>query len=251
MLQWGLLLLISGGGIHFSLHHCRKDSISYKTFGPEPENWIPPDADMDLVLADLYVRFKQFCSRHKVTCSCSQFSRTKIHKTRVYEIPLYKCKASKSPVICAWLADICKDFQRAAPIDVKPHADRMAACTWGMAAYFVVVKKKVRFCGDEDATLIYRGGHTFLHLYADSARVWRSGDDAVHLYPLVPKLHQMHHLILDAAQLRENPSRYHCFGPEDRVGKAIQLGTTSHPFTVVETSMHKYRAGLLEDWAKL
>ena len=147
MLQWGLLLLISGGGIHFSLHHCRKDSISYKTFGPEPENWIPPDADMDLVLADLYVRFKQFCSRHKVTCSCSQFSRTKIHKTRVYEIPLYKCKASKSPLICAWLADICKDFQRAAPIDVKPHADRMAACTWGMAAYFVVVKKKYVFWG--------------------------------------------------------------------------------------------------------
>lgn len=166
-------------------------------------------------------------------------------------MPIYKCKASKSPIICAWLAEVCYDFDEVATPQLKEHTTRMSIATWGMATYFSLVKIKVNFYNDAQASLMSKAGDVFFFHYSAGARVWRDMKPGTGMYPCAPKLHQMHHLVLDAVHERENPSRFHCFGPEDRVGKSLILAAAAHPFQVVVNSMQKYRASLIDDWAKL
>ena len=65
------------------------------------------------------------------------------------------------------------------------------------------------------------------------------------MWHIVPKFHQFHHIILDAAQDGYNPRYFHCFGDEDQIGKMLLLAHACHPVTVVTNTIALYWIGLV------
>ena len=208
-----------------------------------------PNASMDSVLHDLYIRFKRWCSRHKISCSIQKFTLDSIGKTVNRNWPLYKCKASKAPRLIAWLCELCIAYAAIAPPIAKERADYTAACVWGMAEYFYLTRLSViRFNDDQKASMAL-AMDMFLFFYSCLAR--EAGANQRYMWNIVPKFHAWQHICLDAISSGENPSTFHCFGPEDGVGKTIKIACKSHPFTACSSTLEKYRPKLWRAWKKL
>ena len=71
-----------------------------------------------------------------------------------------------------------------------------------------------------------------------------------HLWHHIPKLHQLHHIILDVIDDQNNPRFFHCFGDEDMVGIMLKLAKSCHASTVVRNCVDKYTVGLLSRLAE-
>jgi len=83
----------------------------------------------------------------------------------------------------------------------------------------------------------------FLYSYSELHR--QAASRGVHAWQIVPKLHQMHHIILDAVEDRDNPRFFHCFGDGDMVGKMLVLARAGHALTIVSSAVNNYILGLV------
>ena len=97
---------------------------------------------------------------------------------------MYKCKASKSPIIVAWLAELASEYQKHAPHEHGELATKLAGCLWGMNTYFGLLKLKKRQFSLNERAQADEAGHTFLYLYSDLARA--DACNGVFLWPHVP-----------------------------------------------------------------
>ena len=217
----------------------------------DPPSWtmLAETASMDEVLHDLYLRFKEYCREKKIYCSVSRFSLKTIHREKSTSTPKYVCKAAKSNVLVAWLADLTNTFAQRCPEALKQEALQVAACTWGLAQYFYLLKTSGARLSDEQAASLDLCSQMFLCMY--SARARDSRGPNVNCWHHIPKMHQFHHLVLDAIADRQNPSAFQCFTGEDMVGKLIKTAATAHPFSVVLTTVQRYLLLLQETWTDL
>lgn len=206
-------------------------------------------ASPDDILNDLYLRFKKFCSVHKVYCSISRFTLRTIHRKSKKTTPMYVCKAAKTNVLVAWLAELTESFAERCPVELKNEAVQVAGCTWGLAMYFHILKSAGPRLNDDEAHTLRLCSQTFLCLYSALAR--NTHPQNVNCWHHVPKFHQYDHLVLDAIEERVNPRTFHCFGGEDQVGKLIKMAGTAHPFTVATTTVKRYLLLLAESWTDM
>ncbi len=153
----------------------------------------------------------------------------------------FRTKAAQSPVLIAWLADVSLEFSRKCHNDDKRQAGVLSSCLWGLAEYFHVIKSADRFFTDAELPRLYHASHTFLYMFSEMSR---ESDDLL-MWSHIPKMHQFHHLILDALDDRNNPRFFHCFGDEDMVGIMLRTARSCHSLTVVDSCVRKYATGLV------
>ena len=211
---------------------------------------IPANASMDDLLEWLYFKFKRWCSSLGFCCSIPRFNARNINCSKSTTTCLYKCKASKSPKLVAWLASITREYLLVASPQFVAQANYVAHATYAMAQYFYLLKSAGYFFTCDQRREVDKCGHLFLYMYAELARDAMSRG-IFNLWHLTPKFHQYHHLILDSVLDGVNPSYFHCFSAEDMVGQAIILTARMHPATVVSSSMQLYRAKLLQAWGAM
>ena len=214
---------------------------AYLVFEPAVHHPLPPGASSDDILKDLQLRFKRWLSDHGLACSCKTFSKKRI-KERPADHPMFKCKAAQSPRIIGWLADITMSYKDRCPEASKEFAGLVASCVWGLAQYFHVLREGNRFFTDSEVTDLETATTTFLYSYSELARL--SPDQ--HMWHHIPKLHQMHHILLDSRLDHNNPRFYHCFSDEDLVGQMLRTARAGHSLTVVDSALTNYMIGLLE-----
>ena len=215
-------------------------------FVPEPRlTPLSPDATLDAQLHDLQCRFRFWLSDRQITCSCRRFTRKALHRQTNADSPVFNSKAAQSPVIAAWLADLTCDFAARCPPDLKERADLMAACVWGKAEYYHLLRVGKRFFSDAEAESLRVAGETFLYCWSELRRI--SISRGCCLWVMAPKFHQWHHLLIDCTTNEKgNPRFYHCFSDEDMVGKMILAAHAVHPSTAVRSTLEKYAMGLIE-----
>jgi hypothetical protein len=68
-------------------------------------------------------------------------------------------------------------------------------------------------------------------------------------YKLRPKLHYLHHAIIDLQKTRLNPFFSTCFLDEDYMGKIKALSSKCHASTVVHRTLQRYLILLGQRWA--
>ena len=61
---------------------------------------------------------------------------------------------------------------------------------------------------------------------------------------IVPKFHQIQHILLDTLQDKANPIFFTCFGDEDLVGQMLKVARAGHALTVVTSAVDNYMIGL-------
>ena len=112
----------------------------------EPMINMPPDADLQTRLSDLEYRFMRWKSKHKIKCSVHRFTLSNMHAAAD---PHFTCKAAKSPILIAWLAELTRDYADKLP-QGPPHkkaANCVANCIWGLAQYYHICRNAGRFSG--------------------------------------------------------------------------------------------------------
>lgn len=205
------------------------------------------DAAVVDILHDCYLRFKAWLSKHGLACTVPRFTIKNIHRENSNDVIHFKCKASKSPILVSWLAEITMEVMNKCPDPMKKEAELASTCAWAMAQYFHTLRTAGRWFDDRELEQINDAGHTFLHIYSELARQATSPGE----WHIVPKFHQFHHLILDSMEDRNNPRFFHCFGDEDMVGQMLTLARAGHATTVVDNALDNYTAGLKQRLADM
>ena len=217
---------------------------------------LPADASWDQVLHELEVRFHRWGKAHNVRCQVPRFTLNAINRDSQTTFPHYKCKASKSDKIVAWLADVtCEYAERCSP-GARPEALRVATCTWGMAEVLNIMRCSGRYHAQSETDELLHAGTTFLFVYSHLACISATFKDGhrSNCWNVVPKFHQFHELLLDVCRrdaAHENPRFYHCFGPEDMVGRMIRIAASAHHLTMAKSVLRKYCLLLQMLWGDL
>ena len=99
-----------------------------------------PDASKDDILKDLALRFKKFLKNHKMNCTFPRFTQANLHWEKAGQVPLYRCKAAASPKLISWLASITLEISERCPPALRPEAKVVAACLWGKASYYHILR---------------------------------------------------------------------------------------------------------------
>ena len=209
---------------------------------PAVEMVLPPDASNQEVLDDLFLRYQEWLKDHKLGSSVKRFTLNRIHRESGVQQPVYLCKASQTVPLVSWLASLAIEWSERCPPEHKSEALVLANMLWGLASYFHICKSASRFFTDGEARQLDIAGHTFLYMYSELRRV--AIREQTFLWPLAPKFHMFHHIVLDAMSDRVNPRYFHCFGDEDQVGRMIILARASHPLKTVSNTMILYWLGL-------
>jgi len=211
--------------------------------GPALRVILPADSDTDTILLDMQLRFARWRKGRVVGCSVHRFSKESCH-AGASTGPYYRCKASKTPVLIAWLLDLCQALYRKIP---EGDAELRRVCMtcigflWGLAKYFQMLRSCGRFFTLDESLTTFDAGMTFLFMYSDMTRMRYHSDN---VFQQVPKYHQFHHLLLDLREDRMNPSYFHCFGDEDMVGLSIVLAKAGHANVVVDDTLDNYVIGV-------
>ena len=216
---------------------------SFHLLVPRSGATLPPGSSRDSILQELWIRFKLWLKRHRLTCSCKRFTIAAIGRSKT-ELCQFKCKAAQSPVIVSWLAELTLEVSTSDRLDarLKHQADCVAACVWGLASFFSVLKSAGRFLNDSELESLELASNTFLNMYSEMTR---ASPDPAHLWHLTPKFHQFQHIVMDCVEDRENPCFFHCFGDEDMVGRMLRVARKQHANTLPESAAGTYLAGLL------
>ena len=124
----------------------------------------------------------------------------------------------------AWLVDLLSS----GPRDPDGLLMKCCAATRRVNSMFSALYRAGAFLGEEECAFVAEQGQQFLVCYADMAlRMYRQ--DRQWLFPLYPKLHVFHHLVLQvqrsglAVKSAINPTMWGCQMDEDEVGRASRL----------------------------
>ncbi|CAK9051425.1 Uncharacterized protein SCF082_LOCUS28225 [Durusdinium trenchii] len=140
-----------------------------------------------------------------------------------------------------WLVD----FLGTLPRDPDGYSMKCRAVTYRMNAMFSVLYRSVAFLTEEQAAFVATQGLAFLDCYATmAAAMFNAGRQ--HLYPLYPKLHMFHHIMItvqrqgSTAKVAVNPTMWGCQMDEDTVGRASRLSRRVNIRLVAQRSLERY-----------
>ena len=249
---------------------------------------LPANATRADILHDMYLKFKKWCKDRSLTCSCRRFTLAAIQRDKMDKLVFFRSKAAQSPMVVAWLSEACGEFAKLCPDGIKTEAEVVSSCLWGLSKYVRIIRtsdrskghqtirypynmlpyrlppswsflfrfqslcmgtaslESPRFLTQEQVKALDEAGHTFLYMFSELNRMTTDP----HLWHHIPKLHQLHHIILDVIDDQNNPRFFHCFGDEDMVGIMLKLAKSCHASTVVRNCVDKYTVGLLSRLAE-
>lgn len=140
-----------------------------------------------------------------------------------------------------WLVD----FLGTLPRDPDGYSMKCRAVTYRMNAMFSVLYRSGAFLTEEQAAFVATQGLAFLDCYATmAAAMFNAGRQ--HLYPLYPKLHMFHHIMItvqrqgSTAKVAVNPTMWGCQMDEDTVGRASRLSRRVNIRLVAQRSLERY-----------
>ena len=137
------------------------------------------------------------------------------------------------------------DFLGAIPSDPQGLLTRSRQVTYRVNAMFSTLYKSGAFLNETECEFVSQQGLHFLQCYAQNATaMFRCGKQ--YLFPLYPKLHLFHHIMLDlkmqGAELKIalNPLCFGCQMDEDVVGKASRLSRRVNIRRVASRALDRY-----------
>ena len=150
-------------------------------------------------------------------------------------------KGALTSNLMGWLVDLLGDIPR----DNDGFHMRCREATYRMNAKFSLLYRSGAFLNFQESTFVVEQGLNFLEIYYGMA-VEMFGRGRQWMYPLYPKAHIYHHLILQvlwqakACDQSVNPLLYACQMDEDMIGKASRLSRRVNIRLTASRSLDRY-----------
>ncbi|CAL1172992.1 unnamed protein product [Cladocopium goreaui] len=160
-------------------------------------------------------------------------------------------KGALTTNLSQWLVDLLGSEGR----DPDGLLVKCREATFRVNSLFSTLYKAGAFLGESECAHVAEQGLRFLAVYAELAlRMYRANRQF--LFPLYPKLHIWHHLILTVKQSGErnqsaiNPAMYACQIDEDLIGKASRLSRRVNIRKVASRTLERYLAAAYAAFSK-
>ena len=150
-------------------------------------------------------------------------------------------KGALTANLTAWLVILLEE----GPRDSDGLLMKCCAATRRINAMFSVLYRSGLFLGEMECAFVAEQGLQYLSCYQELAlQMYRSNRQ--HLFPLYPKLHVMHHILLEvkskgtAVKTAMNPMAFSCQMDEDVVGRASRLSRRVNIRKVAYRTLQRY-----------
>ena len=150
-------------------------------------------------------------------------------------------KGALTTNFCQWIVDLLGSEGR----DPDGLLVKCREATFRVNSLFTMLYKAGAFLGESECAHVAEQGLRFLAVYAELAlKMYR--DNRQYLFPLYPKLHIWHHLVLAVKQSGErnqsaiNPTMWGCQMDEDTVGRASRLSRRVNIRRVASRTLERY-----------
>ena len=160
-------------------------------------------------------------------------------------------KGALSTNLLQWLVDLLGKI----PGDPDGLLAQCRAATYRLNSLFRLLYRSGAFLTAEQAAFISDQGLSFLRTYASMARVMYNAGKQW-LFPLYPKLHVFHHIILTVRNTASStglccsPMMYGCQMDEDVVGKASRLSRRVNIRKVSQRALDRYLVAAFTAYSK-
>lgn len=150
-------------------------------------------------------------------------------------------KGALTTNFCQWIVDLLGSEGR----DPDGLLVKCREATFRVNSLFSMLYKAGAFLGESECAHVAEQGLRFLAVYAELAlKMYRANRQ--YLFPLYPKLHIWHHLVLAVKQSGErnqsaiNPTMWGCQMDEDTVGRASRLSRRVNIRRVASRTLERY-----------
>ena len=150
-------------------------------------------------------------------------------------------KGALTTNFCQWIVDLLGTEGR----DPDGLLVKCREATFRVNSLFSMLYKAGAFLGESECAHVAEQGLRFLAVYAELAlKMYRANRQ--YLFPLYPKLHIWHHLVLAVKQSGErnqsaiNPTMWGCQMDEDTVGRASRLSRRVNIRRVASRTLERY-----------
>lgn len=138
-----------------------------------------------------------------------------------------------------FIASLCGD----------PELKIIAACLYYVAAFIADLNTCGMLLSEAKAGVAKLNGQRFLVLYRYLARFTMQRN--LFRYRLRPKVHYLHHAVLQLDHWRLNPMLATCFLDEDFMGKVKSISSKCHKRTVCRRTLNRYVVMMRHRWRRL
>ena len=159
-------------------------------------------------------------------------------------------KGALTTNFCGWLLKLLRDI----PADNAGYLARCRVATGNLNAMFECFYQAGFFLNKEECTYSTDCGTNFLTTYAYLAeQQFEQGQPS--LFPLYPKLHFMHHMMLKTREegqrlgFSQNAMACSCQMDEDVIGRVSRISRRVSIRTTMERTMGRYLVGCYAAWA--
>lgn len=150
-------------------------------------------------------------------------------------------KGALTTNLMGWLVDLLGSV----PSDPQNRLVQCRGATYRINAMFRVLYRSGAFLGESEALFVAEQGLSFLQCYASMASsLYQEGKQWC--FPLYPKLHQFHHLLLEtrflaiSVKLAPNVMMWSCQLDEDIVGRTSKLSRRVNIRKVAQRSLDRF-----------
>ena len=200
-----------------------------------------PLPNLDLKWDWLTDHYKTWCSKNKKQCHISRVTAYLMsYHDNAGAMGNWR-KGALTSNFCLWLVDLLGDVQR----DQDNLLMDCRAATYRVNSMFSMLYKSDVFLNASQCNFAAEQGLKFLQSYYTLATKMYAAAKPF-LFPLYPKLHYFHHLMLDLKTQGEtcglgvNPTLYSCQLDEDVVGRASRLSRRVNIRVVAQRTLDRY-----------
>jgi hypothetical protein len=189
--------------------------------------------DLAANLAAAFTDWRRWCRRNGITTSVRKFTPGRLNRKAATNWPNLSVKASNGKRILWWLQGETAN----ASIGGEQIVVAAAACLHELVAFLGILDAEDLVLGVAAATRAQTHGHQFLSTFNHLCKL--SQQQRRYLFHPIPKVHYLHHVIVDLTRSRLNPRHVANFMDEDFMGKVVKISRRCHRSTLSSTTLKR------------
>ena len=202
-----------------------------------------PGATIEKSLARASVRVKNFAKANKLSLALGRFTKQNLTWT-TGAYPEVKCKGYDSYIILAWLADeFAKDPPSSADAALQTVLDEMCTCVWAADSWMRMLTHAGMFLSESQQLQKTVVGSLFMTMYLSLAQ--RAVVEGSLMWRVRPKIHSLHHSILEDRPSRLNPHFAATWLDEDFIKRVMRVKKQTHKRVASEKSLRRWLLGIV------
>ena len=199
-----------------------------------------PGRTIEKSLAQATIRLRRFAKMHNYSLVLRKLSKQNLAWS---DYPELKCKGYDTFVVLSWLQDeLNRHHPTADDPEVQHKLDMMCTAVWCMDSWLRMLTHAPMHLTDSQQLQKTVLGNLFMVTYMSLAQ--QAVVDGKRLWRVRPKIHILHHCILEDRPSRLNPHYSATWTDEDFIKRTMRVKKRTHKRSATNATLCRYLLGL-------